>query len=145
MCSDLAKQKCRQSAPISLNKMQTKSSSISLTDPLSKCAPISLNKCAAEVGFDHFRWVSFSGPGLPPAKPVNTAGQLVSVLRRFGLQPVRPRSVVISSPRMTTCCQCLPKPQTNETVAAQPLKVYAAHASRGVCWHLSRRVCLQLI
>ena len=64
--------------------MQTKSNSISLTDPLTKCVPISFNKRAAEVGFDHSRWVSFSGPRLPPAKLVNTAGQLFSVLRRFG-------------------------------------------------------------
>ena len=70
--------------PISLKQMQTKSHSISLTDQFTKCAPISLNECAAEVGFDHSRWVSGSGPGLPPAKLVNTAGQLVSVLRRFG-------------------------------------------------------------
>ena len=63
--------------------MQTKSNSISLTDQFTKCAPISFSECAAEVWFDHSRWVSISGPRLPPAKLVNTAGQLVSVLRRF--------------------------------------------------------------
>ena len=65
-------------------QMQTELDSIRLTDQLTKCAPLSLNECAAEVWFDHSRSVYVSGQGLPPAKLVITVGQPVSVLRRFG-------------------------------------------------------------
>ena len=51
-------------------------------------APVSFNECAAKVGFDHCGWVSSSSTGLPPAKLVSRAGQLVSALGR--LTPAKP-------------------------------------------------------